>query len=253
MGGWIKGAIKRPGAFRAKAKAAGMGTAAYARHVLQDGSRADERTKRQARLALTLRRLRGKAVNKNRDLVNTGWTDEARAASLAVRRAKAAERKRQRDREREQMFDRQRQNGGRNFIENWYPRGRDGRSEDPHYGTPTPEAPYGYIEGTMEPRKEPLYDRYGRPIVPRPWEDYHRPKKPFFPWQKDESLERDLEWLEKVDAAEKLWGRFGRKKEWMDAHPNATEAEWEAYDKERLEEWKSSRQRAVGSGQSEGQ
>lgn len=29
--GWIKGAIKHPGAFKAKAKKAGMGTQAYAR------------------------------------------------------------------------------------------------------------------------------------------------------------------------------------------------------------------------------
>ena len=113
-------------------------------------------------------------------LINTGWTDEARAASLAVRRAKAAERKRQQARE--EMFARQREQSGRDFVENWYPRGRDGYSEDPHYGVSTPEAPYGYVEGTNEPRKEPLYDQYGRPIIPRPWEDYH-PKKRGGHWE----------------------------------------------------------------------
>ena len=51
---WIKSAIKRPGAFTAKAKRAGMSTSAYARHVLRKGSRATTRTKRQASLAITL-------------------------------------------------------------------------------------------------------------------------------------------------------------------------------------------------------
>lgn len=57
---WIKGAIKRPGAFKAKAKRAGMGTGAYARKVLKKGSKASTRTKRQARLAQTLSKLRRK-------------------------------------------------------------------------------------------------------------------------------------------------------------------------------------------------
>src|SRR5215475_7638822 len=52
---WIQGAIKRPGAFTAKAKAAGKGTQAYARSVLKEGSKASTRTKRQAALAQTLR------------------------------------------------------------------------------------------------------------------------------------------------------------------------------------------------------
>lgn len=57
---WIKGAIKRPGAFKAKAKRAGMGTNAYARKVLKKNSRASTRTKRQAALALTLSKQRRK-------------------------------------------------------------------------------------------------------------------------------------------------------------------------------------------------
>jgi len=56
-GNWIAGAIKRPGAFKAKAKRAGMSTSGYARKVLRKGRRASTRTKRQARLARTLRRL----------------------------------------------------------------------------------------------------------------------------------------------------------------------------------------------------
>jgi len=57
---WIKGAIKRPGAFRAKAKKSGMSTSAYARKVLASGSKASTRTKRQASLAQTLGKLRKK-------------------------------------------------------------------------------------------------------------------------------------------------------------------------------------------------
>src|SRR5215475_3793589 len=59
---WIQKAITRPGAFSAKAKAAGKGTQAYARSVLKEGSKASTRTKRQAALAQTLSKLRsGKA------------------------------------------------------------------------------------------------------------------------------------------------------------------------------------------------
>ena len=59
---WIQGAIKRPGAFKAKAKAAGKSTAGFARSVLKEGSQASTRTKRQAALAQTLSKLRsGKA------------------------------------------------------------------------------------------------------------------------------------------------------------------------------------------------
>ena len=54
---WIQGAIKRPGAFKAKAKKAGMSTAAYATKVLKKGSKASTRTKRQAALAKTLSKM----------------------------------------------------------------------------------------------------------------------------------------------------------------------------------------------------
>jgi hypothetical protein len=53
---WIAGAIKRPGAFSAKAKRAGMSTQAYARKVANDPN-ASTRTKRQAGLAKTLGRM----------------------------------------------------------------------------------------------------------------------------------------------------------------------------------------------------
>ena len=52
--------IKRPGAFSAKAKAAGMSTSAYAAKVLAPGSKAGTRTKRQAALARTFAKWRRK-------------------------------------------------------------------------------------------------------------------------------------------------------------------------------------------------
>jgi len=55
---WIKGAIKRPGVFSAKAKRAGMSTMAYARKVTAGGAkRYGLRTFRQGVLARTLRGL----------------------------------------------------------------------------------------------------------------------------------------------------------------------------------------------------
>jgi hypothetical protein len=57
---WIKGAIKHPGAFKRKAKSAGMSTDAYATKVLKKGSKASKTTKRQASLAKTLKKMRKK-------------------------------------------------------------------------------------------------------------------------------------------------------------------------------------------------
>jgi len=51
---WIQKAIKRPGALTRKARSAGMSTMAYARKM----KGASGRTGRQARLALTLSKLR---------------------------------------------------------------------------------------------------------------------------------------------------------------------------------------------------
>ena len=58
---WIKGAIKRPGAFRAKAKKAGKSTAAFGTAVLKSPGRYSPRTVKQARLAKTLSKLRKRA------------------------------------------------------------------------------------------------------------------------------------------------------------------------------------------------
>jgi hypothetical protein len=57
---WIQGAIERPGAFSAKAKAAGMSVQEYANKVTKKSSRASTRTKRQANLAKTLGKMRRK-------------------------------------------------------------------------------------------------------------------------------------------------------------------------------------------------
>uniref|UniRef100_A0A6M3XIY3 Uncharacterized protein n=1 Tax=viral metagenome TaxID=1070528 RepID=A0A6M3XIY3_9ZZZZ len=53
---WIQGAIKRPGAFSAKAKNAGMSTAAYAKKKKGTPGQVGK----QARLAMTLAKMRKK-------------------------------------------------------------------------------------------------------------------------------------------------------------------------------------------------
>jgi len=57
---WIQGAIKRPGAFKAKAKKAGKSVSEYASQVTKEGSKASTRTKQQANLAKTLSKMRKK-------------------------------------------------------------------------------------------------------------------------------------------------------------------------------------------------
>jgi len=55
---WIQSAIQNPGAFTKKANAAGLSLAAFAKKVLEEGSRANATTKRQANLYKTLKGLR---------------------------------------------------------------------------------------------------------------------------------------------------------------------------------------------------
>ena len=50
---WIQGAVKRPGAFTRKAKAAGMSVQQFAKHVDANKSKYSTRTERQANLAQT--------------------------------------------------------------------------------------------------------------------------------------------------------------------------------------------------------
>lgn len=57
---WIQSAIKRPGAFTRKAKAAGKSVGACTTQVTKPGSKASTRTKRQANLAKTLKKINRK-------------------------------------------------------------------------------------------------------------------------------------------------------------------------------------------------
>ena len=59
---WIQAAIKRPGAFTAKAKKAGKSVPAYATSVTKKGSKVSLLTKRQANLAKTLGRMKRRAA-----------------------------------------------------------------------------------------------------------------------------------------------------------------------------------------------
>jgi hypothetical protein len=54
---WIQGAIKRPGAFTAKAKKAGKSVAGYASAVTKNPEKYSKTTVRQANLAKTLRKI----------------------------------------------------------------------------------------------------------------------------------------------------------------------------------------------------
>jgi hypothetical protein len=54
---WIQGAIKRPGAFTAKAKRRNMTVAQFAQAVKKNPTKYDATTRRQANLAVTLRKI----------------------------------------------------------------------------------------------------------------------------------------------------------------------------------------------------
>ena len=53
-------------------------------------------------------------------------------------------------------------------------------------------------------------------------------------------------WTERIDAAEKLWGAFGKKKRWMDRHRGATEEDWKKHDAEERERWIEEQRRNEG-------
>mgnify|MGYP001605017067 CR=1 FL=1 len=57
MANGIKGAIKHPGAFKRKAKAAGQSTASFRAHVLANKGHYSAQTVRQANLAKTLSKM----------------------------------------------------------------------------------------------------------------------------------------------------------------------------------------------------
>lgn len=61
---WIQGAIKRPGAFTAKAKKAGKSVSGYAAAVTKNPSKYSKLTVQQANLAKTLKKISSKRKKK---------------------------------------------------------------------------------------------------------------------------------------------------------------------------------------------
>lgn len=61
---WIQGAIKRPGAFTAKAKKKNMSVSAFATAVTKNPSKYSSTTVRQANLAKTLKKISAKRKKK---------------------------------------------------------------------------------------------------------------------------------------------------------------------------------------------
>lgn len=55
---WMQDAVKRPGAFKAKAKKAGKGVKGFIAQVLSPDSKSNSRTKKQANLAKTFNKFR---------------------------------------------------------------------------------------------------------------------------------------------------------------------------------------------------
>jgi hypothetical protein len=67
MANWMAGAVRRPGAFRAKARAAGQSTSAFAR----SHDTGNSRTAKQARLAETFAKFRPKRKRSMADQIST--------------------------------------------------------------------------------------------------------------------------------------------------------------------------------------
>ena len=57
-GGWIKGAIKKPGSFTSQAKRAGMSTSAFRDKVLSNKDKYSSTTVKRANLAKTLSKMK---------------------------------------------------------------------------------------------------------------------------------------------------------------------------------------------------
>jgi hypothetical protein len=77
---WIKGAVKRPGAFTKKAKAAGMSVQQFAKHVDANKDKYSTRTERQANLAQTFSKMKKEGADfdaLSNFLVNEGADDQA--------------------------------------------------------------------------------------------------------------------------------------------------------------------------------
>ena len=77
---WIKGAVKRPGAFTKKAKAAGMSVQQFASHVDKNKDKYSTRTERQANLAQTFSKMKKEGADYDAlsaFLVQEGADDQA--------------------------------------------------------------------------------------------------------------------------------------------------------------------------------
>ena len=77
---WIKGAVKRPGAFTKKAKAAGMSVQQFAKHVDANKDKYSTRTERQANLAQTFSKMKKEGADfdaLSSFLVQEGADDQA--------------------------------------------------------------------------------------------------------------------------------------------------------------------------------
>ena len=99
---------------------------------------------------------------------------------------------------------------------------KQGEVLDPHWGPYGPDAPYGYHDGTGEPREEPLYDANGYPIVPRePLRSRHG--------NSAEDYQSDEDWRRRSEDALGHWGRWGQKRKWMRKHAGLGEADWREY------------------------
>jgi hypothetical protein len=138
------------------------------------------------------------------------------------------------------MFEKQAKRAGKEFLGNWYPRGKDGKNADPRIGVSTAEAPYGYVEGTTTPRTEPLYDQFGRPIIPRPKEDWFEPDVAGFGViLRDYGADRAKVWAQKVNEAAAKWGPFGDRVRMSEEDGiTVTDAEYERYQEDREKAYK---------------
>jgi len=106
---------------------------------------------------------------------------------------------------------------------------REGDVIDPHYRgwlDIAIDAPYGLNDVTGEPREEPLYTMDGIPIVPKFPESIHPAT----------GVEQDSVDAQRFQQEQALfdWGKFGQKKEWMDANPGKDWRDYNAYMREKF-------------------
>lgn len=86
---WMQKAVKRPGAFTAKAEKAGMSVQAYANHVMDNEDKFDTRTIRQANLARTFNKEAKSKEKKKVEEAYAGGIDFKAAKRIDAAREKA--------------------------------------------------------------------------------------------------------------------------------------------------------------------